>query len=88
MGKQFSVPKSLIKNQTALKDYEDGEICLKPLGIVFVGKNKKGTVTKFMFQMNDIEKYTSLHYTTLLIRMNSYAQNNDKEKAEIQKMVN
>ena len=88
LGKKVYVPNSRIKNQSLLKNYEDGEICLKPLGIVFVGKNKKGPVTKFLFQMDDIEKYTSSHYTNFLIRMKSCAKNSDKEKAKIQKMFN
>lgn len=88
LGNKVSIPKSFIRDQSFLKNYEDGEISLKPMGIVFFGKNKKSIVTKFLFQMNDIEKYTSSHYTNLLIRMERCAKNSDKEKVEIKKMVN
>ena len=67
---------------------EDGEITLKPLGIAFVGKNKKGNNSKFLFQVCDVERYTSSHYTNLLVRMNSYNKNKDKEKVEIRNIVN
>ena len=86
--KQIYVPQSMLRNQTNLKDYEDGEICLKPLGIVFVGKNKKGNNTKFLFQVCDVERYNSCQYINLMVQMNSCAKNNDKEKAETRKIVN
>ena len=61
IGKQITVTQSMLKSQASLKSYEDGEICLKPLGIVFVGKNKKGMITKFLFQACDVERYTTPH---------------------------
>lgn len=70
-GKQVSVPQSMLKGQGSLKTYEDGEICTKPLGIVFTWKNKKGKDTKFLFQAYDVERYTSSQYTNLLVRINS-----------------
>lgn len=39
IGKHITVPQPMLKSQASLKSYEDGEICLKPLGIMFVGKN-------------------------------------------------
>lgn len=78
----------MLKSKTSLKDYEDGEICLKPLGIMFVGKNKKGNNTKFLSQVCDVKRYTSSYYTNLMVRMNSCAKNNGKEKADIRKIVN
>ncbi|CAI9304104.1 unnamed protein product [Lactuca saligna] len=62
--------------------------CLKPLGITFTGKNKKGTSMKSLFQVNEIERFTFSHYTNLLIRMNNCAKNSDKEKAETKKIIN
>ena len=35
------------KKQADLKKYEDGEICLKPLDIVFAGKDKAGRAKRF-----------------------------------------
>lgn len=67
---------------------EDGEITLKPLGIAFVAKNKKGNNSKFLFQVCDVERYTTSHYTNLFVQMNSCDRNNDKEKADIRKIVN
>ena len=46
-GKQIALPQSMLKIQASLKSYEDGEICLKPLGIVFVGKIRKGRLKSF-----------------------------------------
>lgn len=54
---------------------------MKHLGIVFVGKNKKGKNTKFLFQVYDVEKYTTSQYTNLIVRMNNYVKNNDGDKA-------
>ena len=71
IGKEINVPQSLLKSQADLKPYVDGEIFLKPLGIVFVGKSKKGKNTKFLFQTCDVERYMTAHYTNLLVRMNS-----------------
>ena len=72
------------KGQGSLKNFKDGEICVKPLGIVFVGKNKIGKNTKFLYQVCDVEKYTSSQYTNLLVRINICKKNNDGEKVEIQ----
>lgn len=71
----------MLKIKASLKNLEDGEITLKPLGIVFIGKNKKGNNSKFLFQVVDVERYTTSHYTSLLVRMNGCEKNNDKEKA-------
>ena len=81
MGKQVSMPISMFKGIGSLKNYEHGEICLNPLGIVFIGKNKKGRNTKYLFQVCDVEKYTSTQYKNLLVRMNSCKKNNDGDKA-------
>ena len=49
----------------------DGEIYLKPFGLVFAGKSKKGKSSKFFFQTSEIERYTTAHYTNVIVRMNS-----------------
>ncbi|CAI9300099.1 unnamed protein product [Lactuca saligna] len=67
LGKHVTVPQSMLKSQATLKNFEDGEICLKPLGIVFIRKNKKGNNTKFLFQVCDVERYTMPHYTNLMV---------------------
>lgn len=85
MGKKITVPRSLLKSQANLKPYVDGEIYLKPHGIVFVGKNKKVKNTKFLFQACDVERCTTAHYTSLLVRMNNCKKNNDGDKAELKK---
>lgn len=78
----------MLMSKASLKNLEDGGITLNPLGIVFLGKNKKGNNSKFPFQVCDVERYTTAHYTNLLVRMNSCEKNNDKEKAQIQNIVN
>ena len=49
MRKEIMVPQSVLKIQVDLKMYVDGEISLKPFGIFFVGKSKKGKETKVLF---------------------------------------
>lgn len=88
MEKQIIVPQSLMKIQAILKGFEDVEICLKPLGNAFIGKNKKGKNIKFLFQSCDGERYTYPHYTNLIVRMNSCVKNNDGNKVEIKKIIN
>lgn len=61
----------MLKGQGSLKNFEDGEIVLKPLGVVFVGKNKHNKVTKFIFQIFYVERYTNSQYTNLLVRLNN-----------------
>lgn len=59
MNRTVAVPQKMLKGQGSLKNFEDGEIVLKPLGIVFVGKNKQSKATKFLFQVYDLERYTN-----------------------------
>ena len=35
MGKEINVPQSLLKSKDDLQPYDEGEICLKPLVIVY-----------------------------------------------------
>ncbi|CAI9290472.1 unnamed protein product [Lactuca saligna] len=60
----------------------DKEITVPQTMLLSTGNN-----TKVLYQACDVERYTSLHYTNLMVRMNSYAKNNDKEKAEIWKII-
>lgn len=71
-----------------INNLEDGEITLKTLGMLLWGKTKKVNNSKFLFQVCDVERYRSSHYTNLLVRMSSCDKNNDKEKIEIRKIVN
>lgn len=71
MRKQIIVPQYLLKSKANMKKYVDGEICLNPLSVVFIGNIKKGNNTKFLFQACDVERYTNSQYTNLLVRMDS-----------------
>ena len=51
------VPQLTLKGLGSLKDHNDGEIIHKPLGVVFLGKNKNNKMTKFLFQVCDVERY-------------------------------
>ncbi|KAL7591384.1 hypothetical protein Lser_V15G33665 [Lactuca serriola] len=88
IGKEITVPQSSLKSKSDLKPYVDVEIFLKPLGIVFVGKNKKENNTKFWFQACDVERHTTTHYTNLIVCMNSCKNNNESDKVEIKKSMN
>ena len=61
---------------------------MKPLGTMFLGKSKKGKITKYLFQACDVERYTTAHYTNLLVKMKICAKNNDGDKAELRKVIN
>ena len=78
----------MLKSKASFKDYEGGDICLNPLGIVFVGKNKKGNNPKFTCQVCDVDRYPTSHYTNLMTRMNSCVKNNEIDKGEIWKVIN
>lgn len=58
---QVTVPQSMLKGQRSLKSFEEGEICVKPMGIVFKGKNKKGKNIKFLFQVCDVKNIPTLN---------------------------
>lgn len=63
VNRSSKVPHSMLKGQGSLKDYEDGEIVHKCLGVVFVGKNKNNQITNFLFQVCDVERCTNSQYT-------------------------
>ena len=75
------------KSQSELKKYADGEICLKPFGMVFVGKDKSGKAKWFLFQACEVERYTTSQYTNFIVRMNNCKNNNEREKKELKKII-
>ena len=48
-GLEVKVRMEVTKNQAELKKFVDGEICLKPFGLVFVGMDKNGKAKRFLF---------------------------------------
>ena len=46
-GMEIKAAMAPSKTQAELKKYADGEICLKPFGLVFVGKDKAGNAKRF-----------------------------------------
>ncbi|CAH1453467.1 unnamed protein product [Lactuca virosa] len=66
--KPLKVPQSLLRGKLNINDFEDCKIIHQPLGVVFRGKNRNGRMTKFLFQVSDLEMYTNSEYTNLLIR--------------------
>lgn len=88
LGKEVLVPQSLVKIKAKLIAYDDGEICLKPYGIVFVGKGKNGKQSTFLFHTNNVERYTTGQYTNLIVRINSCKKNSEEDKAEMRKIMN
>lgn len=77
----------MLKEKLNIDKFEDGKIIHKPFGVVFQGKNKKGKLTKFLFQVNNIEKYSSSHFLNILIRINNCKKNDNKDKAKIRKII-
>ena len=47
------------KTQAELKKYADGEICLKPFGLVFTRKYKNGKAKRYLFQACEVERFIS-----------------------------
>lgn len=51
MGKQITVPQSLLKGVGSLKTFDDGEICVNPLGIVSLGGIKTRRIPSFYSEL-------------------------------------
>lgn len=88
LGKEVEIPQTMLMTKVNINKLEDGEITLKPLGIAFVGKNKKGKYSKFLFQVCDVERYTTSHYANLLVSMKSCNKKMEKRRQKIRKIVN
>lgn len=80
-------PMEVSKTQVALKKFADREICLNPFGYVFAGKDKNGKTKRFLFQENEMERYTTSQYTNFIVRMNNYSKNNLGDKKELKKII-
>lgn len=48
----------VVKTQVELKKFSNDGIYLKPLGLVFFGKDKNGKAKRFLFQNSEVERYT------------------------------
>ena len=70
-----------------MKEFDDGEICVKPLAIVFVGKNKNNKNTKFLLRVENVERYTNSQYTDLLVRINYGKRNTEGDKADTRRTI-
>ncbi|KAL7617007.1 hypothetical protein Lser_V15G03290 [Lactuca serriola] len=86
-GKQVTVPWESTLSQIELKKYSDGEICLKPFGMVFAGKDTKGKPKKFLFKVSEIERYTTSQYTNFIVHMNNCSKNNEGDRKELKKII-
>ncbi|KAL7612549.1 hypothetical protein Lser_V15G06652 [Lactuca serriola] len=59
LGREVKVPWEETLSQSALSKYVVGEICLKPFGMVFSGRDTKGKPKKFLFKVSEIERHNS-----------------------------
>ena len=80
MGNEVNVAMEATKIQVELKKYDDGEICLKPFGLVFAGKDNNGKARRFLFQACEVERYTTSQYTKFIVRMNNCLKTNQGDK--------
>ena len=87
-GLEVKLPMAPTKSQQEFKKYVDGEIFLKPFGMVFSGSDTKGKLKKFLFKVSEIERYTSAQYTNFIVRMNNCKRNNEGDKKELKKVIN
>ena len=87
LGRIVTVPWESTLPQLELKKFADGEICLKPFGMVFAGKDTKGKPKRFLFQVSEIERYTTSQYTNFIVRMNNCTMNNEGDKKELKKII-
>ncbi|XP_023735583.2 uncharacterized protein LOC111883500 [Lactuca sativa] len=62
LGREVKVRWEETLSQSALSKYVVGEICLKPFGMVFSGRDTKGKPKKFLFKVSEIERYNSSQY--------------------------
>ena len=87
LGRKVTVSWESTLPQTELMKYADGEICLKPFGMVFAGKDTKGKPKKFLFKVSEIERYTTSQYTNFIVRMNNCTKNNEGDRKELKKII-
>ena len=87
LGREVKVPWEDTLTQSALSKYVVGEICLKPFGMVFSGRDTKGKPKKFLFKASEIERYNSSQYTHFIVRMNNCKKNNEGDKKDLKKVI-
>ncbi|KAL7607148.1 hypothetical protein Lser_V15G19426 [Lactuca serriola] len=87
LGREVNVPWEETLSQSALSKYVVGEICLKPFGMVFSGRDTKGKPKKFLFKVSEIERYNSSQYTHFIVRMNNCKKNNEGDKKDLKKVI-
>ncbi|KAL7586161.1 hypothetical protein Lser_V15G40639 [Lactuca serriola] len=87
LGREVKVPWEDTLTQSALLKYVVGEICLKPFGMVFSGRDTKGKPKKFLFKASEIERYNSSQYTHFIVRMNNCKKNNEGDKKDLKKVI-
>ncbi|KAL7609544.1 hypothetical protein Lser_V15G13888 [Lactuca serriola] len=87
LGREVKVPWEDTLSQSALSKYVVGEICLKPFGMVFSGRDTKGKPKKFLFKASEIERYNSSQYTHFIVRMNNCKKNNEGDKKDLKKVI-
>ncbi|KAL7591219.1 hypothetical protein Lser_V15G33877 [Lactuca serriola] len=87
LGREVKVPWEDTLTQSALSKYVVGEICLKPFGMVFSGRDTKGKPKKFLFKASEIERYNSSQYTHFIVRMNNCKKNTEGDKKDLKKVI-
>ena len=87
MNKTSKFPQSLLKGKINIDKYEDGDIVLKPLGVVFLGKNNNQIMTKFFIKVADVERYMNVQCTSLLVQINNCKKSSGEDNAEIRKTI-
>ena len=87
LGKEVKVDMEVVKYKAELKKYADGEISLNPMGLVFLGKDKKGKAKRFLFQASEVERYTVAQYTNFIVHMNNSKKKNEGDKAKLKKVM-
>ncbi|KAL7607644.1 hypothetical protein Lser_V15G16187 [Lactuca serriola] len=87
LGREVKVPWEDTLTQSTLSKYVVGEICLKPFGMVFSGRDTKGKPKKFLFKASEIERYNSSQYTHFIVRMNNCKKNTKGDKKDLKKVI-
>ncbi|KAL7609165.1 hypothetical protein Lser_V15G10960 [Lactuca serriola] len=87
LGREVKVPWEETLTQSALSKYVVGEICLKPFGMVFSGRDTKGNPKKFLFKVSEIERYNSSQYTHFIVRMSNCKKNNEGDKKDLKMVI-
>ncbi|CAH1416732.1 unnamed protein product [Lactuca virosa] len=70
-NRRLKVPKALLKGKISIKDYDDVKIVHDHFGVVLIGKGTKKRRKKFLFHVDDVERYSNTYLISILLHINN-----------------